>query len=76
MKYFSGLKGITFFAQKSKNGRYYNMKKTIKLELKEIMEKYGWNNIEDIHWNLIYYKEPLSEDFIREHKDKLMKWGL
>jgi len=46
----------------------------MKIEVNNILEKYEFNNIEEINsfnWERISYFEDLSEDFIIEFKDKL-----
>lgn len=45
----------------------------MKKELKKILKSFKWDNIEDTDWHLISFHPDLilSEDFVKEFKDKL-----
>jgi len=47
------------------------MKKSVKQELNKILKEHNYKNINEIDWNCISHYQKLSEDFIREYKDKV-----
>jgi hypothetical protein len=49
----------------------HTMKKSVQKLLDELMRRYSWKSIDDINWICISRHQGLSEDFIREFKNKI-----
>ena len=47
------------------------MNKKVEQELNKIMKRYNYRSIVDVNWNVISIYQQLSEDFIKEFKNKL-----